>query len=182
MPGIIPGRPDIKYSLSFSHKYIHTGLLHTQIFGKETIVTIAVEETKMGKKRQKWGGSPSTNREHRTQPCPHPFPATLQQSRALLNISGHWCCKTHTSRYPGAAPLPQVSTDVAPERGQSWVRDRKGRGQPTCRQDQTQDTHHPEIIRPSQGRLGNNLNVRQWINGYRKGHTPIHTHTGILFS
>lgn len=49
MPGIIPGRPDIKYSLSFSHKYIHTGLLHTQIFGKETIVTIAVEETKMGK-------------------------------------------------------------------------------------------------------------------------------------
>ena len=43
MPGIIPGRPDLKYSFSFSHKYTHPGWLHAQSFSIESIVTIAME-------------------------------------------------------------------------------------------------------------------------------------------
>lgn len=48
MPGIIPGRPDLKYSLSFSHKHTHPGWSHAQSFSVESIVTIAVEEPNDG--------------------------------------------------------------------------------------------------------------------------------------
>lgn len=47
MPGIIPGRADLKYLLSFFYKCTHIDWLHAHIFGTESIVTIAVEETKM---------------------------------------------------------------------------------------------------------------------------------------
>ena len=48
MSGIIPGRPDLQYSLSFSHKYPHPGWLHAQSFSVESMVTIAVEEPNDG--------------------------------------------------------------------------------------------------------------------------------------
>lgn len=44
MPWIVPGRTDLKYLPSFSHKYIQMDWLHVPI---ENIMRTAVEETKM---------------------------------------------------------------------------------------------------------------------------------------